>query len=238
MRGVSPLAALLRAWASVLLAPTALWAPLLAASCAQERRTLRQHAVTLLVPDGHLASGTGGAVSADAHLVSAASPAVAWARRAASWPRAGPVDGLTILLPLPLPEEEAEAGRRARSRGRSYPANDAPIPPTTSAGAGAPPSLGVELLLPGWPWETGAPAVCVHTAAGDALVLDGRTRWRLSDAGQCCVVVYEYRPQPAGIGALPARAVEAAAVTCRAALALVVGPTPSAAASATPSVSP
>lgn len=204
LRGVSPMAALLRAWVSVLLAPVALWAPILDASCAQERRALQQYAITLLVPD-HDPASDGPAVWA--------TPAAEWAQRAASWPRAGPVDGLTILLPLPLPLPALADDKPAHGEAHEEA------------------TLAVELLLPGLPWETGAPSIRVQTAAGDALVLDGRTRWRLAPeppGGQrCCVVVYEYRPRAAaGLAALPARFVEALGVTSRAALALVVGGPP------------
>ena len=247
--GVSPAAALLRAWVSVLLAPVSQWAGVLDVSCAKHMRTLQQHRVTLLVPaeyatskqpltpsNGGRVSGGGGGQPED-HMH--------WAKRGASWPRAGPVDGVTVLLPLPPPTADAPprnappatpysflADREGSAGGDATGASGAEALQQQAEPLREPPHLVVELLLPGVLWEMPAPAVRLRAPAGSALILDGRTRWRLvtddnnTADEQCCCVVYEYRPpaeEASGAAGLAlARVAEAASVTARAALAFAL----------------
>lgn len=227
LAGVSPGSAVLRAWNAVLLTAAAQWTSILDAVCAREHRVLRRHSVTLLVPErpeeeeGGQLLGTGAGAS---HLPPWAEQGVSWIRRAASWPREGPIEGLSVLLPLPPPADSNASPPVAWARGGGLQELEQRQPEEEE------PCLVVELLLPGMPWESSTPAVRIELTAGSALVIDGRTRWRMvkdvaQAGGGCCCVVYEYRPAAAlGVAGLPFRMAEAAAVSTRAAFALALGP--------------
>ena len=218
LASVSPGAVVLRAWSEVLVAPAALWRPMLEACASRRQQHLVQQRVSLLVRSADppaVATEAPPAPQPAAPAAPAPAPAAPAAMAAALalprrlrhsllgalWPRVSAPNGLVLLLPV---DTSAAArvhatGSAAASTGTAA-AGEEPAAAPDGGAASAAPLLVVDVLLPSM--GDRVPAVRVRVPCGGALAVDGRARWRLVDDE---ISSPEAAPRPAA---------DAAAATC------------------------
>ena len=249
--GTGPAATRLRAWCGVLLAPALQWSGVVQECSERQQEPMVQHRVSLLVPAREALA------FAEPSPAPSPSPSLLAELRhrlpqMALWPQVGPSDGIAVLLPLP----GAAAGPPPKTGLSSALATNlaagdgwvaAAVTATASAfdeapAAQPPPSprpsrryTRIDILPPLGTTALGTPtlrpALRLRLPAGDALVLSGRTRWRLVDDPDdaTTTLLFEYRPRPATAATegpaasevATARLVDGASVLLRGAFAMV-----------------
>jgi hypothetical protein len=132
---------------------------------------------------------------APASLTSLAEP-VARAMRSVLWPKVCAADGVSVLLPLHVGGGAASAAGVAAASSDEAPPADAVV----------------DVLLP---TDSGRPSVRLRVPPGGALLLDGRTRWRLATpegggGGETAAEPDGAGPPGAAPGAAPSAAPSAA----------------------------